>query len=131
MASYGTRRHLNESQRAMVAAKLANMPSGERTDLEPSANLLKVSQSSAAEKLSVSTRSVTDAVKVREKAAPEIVARVERGDLAVSIAAKVADMPMDRQVRVSAMKSRAAARMRWFATMRCAEPYRRLTMWMK
>lgn len=37
-------RYLNESQRAMVAAKLANMPQGFRTDLEPSANLPKVSQ---------------------------------------------------------------------------------------
>src|SRR3990167_5921459 len=36
------RRHLNETQRAGVAARLANMRQGERTDLQPSANLPKV-----------------------------------------------------------------------------------------
>ena len=36
------RRQLQTSQRAMVAANLANMNQGERTDLEPSANLQKV-----------------------------------------------------------------------------------------
>jgi hypothetical protein len=51
-------RHLSESQRAMVAAKLANMRQGERTDLEPSANWQKVSIRRAAEILNVSERSV-------------------------------------------------------------------------
>jgi hypothetical protein len=50
------RRHLNESQRAMVAAKLANMRQGERTDVQPSANLQKVAQADAARLLSVSAR---------------------------------------------------------------------------
>ena len=36
------RRHLDESQRAMVAARLSTMRQGERTDLAPSANLPKV-----------------------------------------------------------------------------------------
>ncbi len=102
------RRHLDESQRAMVAAKVANMPEGRPPN---SANLHSlVSLASAAEKLNVSRRSVADATKVQDKAAPEIIARVEEGSIPVSVAAKVADMPMDRQVQVAAMKSRAATR---------------------
>src|SRR5689334_15309002 len=37
------RRHLNESQRAVVAGRLANMRHGQRTDLELTANLQLVS----------------------------------------------------------------------------------------
>ena len=55
-------RHLNESQRAVVAGRLATMKQGQRTDLEPSANLPKVSQEKAAEMLNVSDRTVATAV---------------------------------------------------------------------
>jgi hypothetical protein len=51
------RRHLNESQRAIIAAKLANMPSGFRSDIKPSANLPEVkviSQPEASKLLNVS-----------------------------------------------------------------------------
>lgn len=55
------RRHLDESQRSIVAAKIANMRQGARTDLEPSANLPEVSQAEAADLLNVSERSVRSA----------------------------------------------------------------------
>jgi len=49
-------------ERAMIAARMANMRQGERTDLEPLANLPKVvSQPEAADLLNVSRRSVQDA----------------------------------------------------------------------
>ena len=62
------RRHLNTSQRAMVAPSIANMRQGERTDVdvEPSAMLQKVSQSDAAGLLNVSERTVQKAASVRE-----------------------------------------------------------------
>jgi hypothetical protein len=60
------RRHLTESQRSMVSAKLANMPLGGAvyrsanlpTDIKP------ISQTQAAELLNVSTRLVADAVRL-------------------------------------------------------------------
>lgn len=48
----------------MVAAKLANMRQGERTDIEPFAKLQKVTQQKAAELLNVSERTVRAAAKV-------------------------------------------------------------------
>src|SRR6185312_5521034 len=87
------RRHLDESQRAMVAGRLANMQSGERTDLEPSANLPKVS--TAAASLNVSERSATAGRKVVHSAAPEIAQAVDQGRLAVSAAAEIAAQPAE------------------------------------
>ena len=57
----------------MAAANLANMRQGERTDVEPSANLQKVSQETAAELLQVSPRSVAAAAKVKRTAPAEVV----------------------------------------------------------
>ena len=80
-------------QRGVVAAKLANMKQGQRTDIEPSANLQNVSQASAAEMLNVSTRTVASAQKVIDEAPQEVVQAVERGAMSVSLAAKVAALP--------------------------------------
>ena len=81
----------------MVAAKLANMRQGERVDLEPSANLQKVSQSGAADLLNVSTRAVASAAKVRNEGTLELINAVERGVLPVSSAAQIASAPATAQ----------------------------------
>jgi len=72
------RRHLTESQRAMIAARRANMRQGARTDLQPSANLPEVSQEEAAKRYHVSERSVRDAAAVQRKAAPELAKAVDK-----------------------------------------------------
>jgi len=83
------RRHLTTSQRAAVAAELANMKEGGNN----SANLpSSTSQSDAAKQLNVSTRSVTAAVKVKNEA-PELFERVKDGDLAVHTAARLTEYP--------------------------------------
>jgi len=52
----------------MVASKLANLAQGERTDIQPNANLHKVplSLQAAAEMVKVSRRSVANARRVRD-----------------------------------------------------------------
>lgn len=100
------RRHLTESQRAMAAAKLANMQHGgdrkrdqaESLPLEPRS--APVSQADAAGLLNVSDRSIRTARKVQSEAAPEIVRAVERGDLSVSLAAKAAGLPKQDQAEI-------------------------------
>lgn len=91
------RRHLNESQRAAVAAKLANLSHGQRADHARAANLPVVAQAQAAEMLNVSERTVRAAAKVIHEGDEALVKAVERGDVAVSSAAKVAQLPKEEQ----------------------------------
>jgi hypothetical protein len=79
------RRHLDESQRAMVAAKLATLThGGDRANLP----LEVPTQAQAADLLNVSERSVRDARKVLDHGTPDQVQDVEAGKVAVSAAAK-------------------------------------------
>lgn len=98
------RRHLNESQRAMYAARLANVRQGERTDLpgaEPSANLPKVDQPAAAKALSISERALRMARRVQDSGVPELSRAVERGHLAVSVAEKATKLAPEIQRRIA------------------------------
>jgi hypothetical protein len=88
------RRHLDESQRAMVGAKLASLGEG-RPKITSSIEL--VSQMAAAEMLNISVASIKRAKTVIENGAPELVQAVESGRVAVSAAAELAYMPEDRQ----------------------------------
>lgn len=88
------RRHLDASQRSMIAGKLATMPQGARTDIAP---IGAMSQEDAAELLGVGRRSVQRAVQVQNKGAPELAAAVEAGQMAVSVAAVLADRPKEEQ----------------------------------
>ena len=94
------RRHLNEGQRAMAAAKLANMRQGERTDL---AQICAKSQDQAAELLNISRRSVQHAAIVRDYAVPDLVEKAERGELAISLAAEAAKLPPDEQREIAGL----------------------------
>lgn len=79
------RRHLNETQRTLVASKIANMQRGEyhgNQYIEVSANLRipKVSQVKAAKMLNVSPRSISS-VKAIEREAPELLPKMESGEM--------------------------------------------------
>jgi hypothetical protein len=80
------RRHLDESQRAVVAAKIATLKDGQRQV----GQLAEVpTQPKAAAMLNVSERSVRRAREVLDKGDPDMIAKVEHGDLAVSTAANI------------------------------------------
>jgi len=110
------RRHLNESQRASVASRLANLKKGgdRRSEIfKGSIDLLK-SQSDAAELMGVSVPSVKRAVAVQRDGTPELIAAVDAGQVSVSAAAEVATLPEDEQREVvaagpDAMKNAAKA----------------------
>jgi ParB-like chromosome segregation protein Spo0J len=93
------RRHLNESQRAMVAAKIANMTVGG----DHSANLQKghISQSKAAELMNVSTRSVATAKTIED---PDIQDAVLTGKKSVHAASK------EQQARGTPKKARGTTK---------------------
>jgi hypothetical protein len=94
------RRHLNESQRAMVAAKLATLKLGDNQHSKG----LPIGRGS--ELLNVGERSVARAREVREHGAPELVAAVERGAVSVSAAADIATQPVDEQREIVARGER-------------------------
>jgi hypothetical protein len=79
------RRHLNESQRAMIAAALANMTVGRPRASNNSLNSGNkfISQEQAAKWLNVGMNIVSEAVKVRREATPELIEAVEQGQLKV------------------------------------------------
>jgi N6-adenosine-specific RNA methylase IME4 len=88
------RRHLTESQRAMIAATLATLGHGanQHTTARTGALAGPPTQAAAAKRLQVGERSVRDAVKVRDRGAPELVDAVKGGQITVSAAAKVAEL---------------------------------------
>lgn len=86
------RRHLTESQRAMVAAKLSNLRAGGTggrvtSSIEDVALDRRVSLADAAKALNVSKTSVERARLVRDHATPDVQQAVERGEMTVGKAA--------------------------------------------
>ena len=87
------RRHLTVAQRAMVAAKIANMPAHRPED--KCANL-RTSQPEAAEALGVSRRSVQTAAQILDEA-PNLAKEVEAGNITLNAARKQLPPPPTRR----------------------------------
>jgi hypothetical protein len=81
------RRHLTLSQRAAVAADLANLGNGQRADYAAASNEAPVSQPEAAERLDVSRSAVQRAVAIRT-ADPEIHGKVKAGEISLADATR-------------------------------------------
>lgn len=79
------RRHLSESQRAMVAAKIATLVNGgDRTEKQSANWRTAPSAEQAAQMLNVGTRSIERARTVHSHGTPGLIAAVERGEVSVS-----------------------------------------------
>jgi N6-adenosine-specific RNA methylase IME4/ParB-like chromosome segregation protein Spo0J len=96
------RRHLSESQRAMVASRLATLKRGDNQH----SPIGETSQATAARLLNVGKRSVERAREVLDQGAPELAAAVERGEVSVSAAADVATLPAAEQTEIVARGER-------------------------
>lgn len=105
------RRHLDESQRGIVGARIKSLFEAEaKTRMSEGgkgrANLPYLekgrSRDKAAEAVSVSPRTVESADKVLKQGAPELVHAVESGTASVSAAAQVATLPVEEQREIVA-----------------------------
>ncbi len=96
------RRHLNDSQRAMIAAKLANLEVGANQHTTDA-----MTQKAAAEAFKVSVDTLQRAKKVNEVGVPALKDAVQAGKLDVTNAAVIASLPPEKQVEVVAMEPKA------------------------
>lgn len=103
------RRHLNETQRAMVAARTLEyhkaaakerMMAGKKRDPKASSPGEGAARDAAGEAVGVSGRSVDHAAKVLANGTKELQGACDRGEVAVSSAAKLATLSADEQDRV-------------------------------
>ena len=105
------RRQLNESQRALIATRLATLARGQHQTAFESAEQIRppndqmrkfadsdsgMTQAAAAAALNVSKRSVQSARVVLDHGTPELIKAVEQGRLPVSTAARTAKPPKPR-----------------------------------
>lgn len=101
------RRHLTESQRALVGAQIATLAHGTNQHL-PIGNS-SVTYDQAATLLNVGKRSISRAHDVLHHGVPELTQAVQRGEMAVSTAANLSRLPADTQREVLTKTPRRSA----------------------
>jgi ParB-like chromosome segregation protein Spo0J len=98
-----TRRHLTESQRAMIAAKIATLPKG-------SHGPKGLTHKQTGRLLKTSDRSIKRAKTVQKQGTPELIAAVEADEISVRPAAEIAKLPKDEQIKALATKRKSVPR---------------------
>lgn len=99
------RRHDNESQRSMTAARLATLPKGLRSDASMAASV--PTQEEAAKMMDVSRESVQRARVVIDNGAKELIDAVELGQVSVRAASDIAaNIPKPQQAEIVARGER-------------------------
>jgi hypothetical protein len=106
------RRHLDASQRAMVAARLATLSQGRPST--KTGKFASLSQPQAADSLNVSERSVRNAKEVLDDGVEELVEAVDRGEIAVSKAAEIAKLDDDEQRTAIVNRTSFTGNNQWF-----------------
>ncbi len=101
------RRHLTESQRSMVAGKLATLKVGRPSEEKAPIGALSIED--AAKLLSVGERSVDRAKQVIEHGSKAVVDAVESGEIPVSFAAKFVTEEPDKKTQTELVKQGKAA----------------------
>jgi len=91
------RRHLTESQRAMVAAKTANLKKGLRADRSIE---LSKTQSEVAEIFKVSVPLIKRAKQVQRGGVPELQEKVKSGELSLNLATQISKMEREKQLEL-------------------------------
>lgn len=111
------RRHLDESQRAMVGARSLplfeeearlrqmsslkqNMPIGAGSTVRANWQERGKASEKAAVAVGVSPRSVERAAVIVERGAPDLIAAVDQGEVSVSAASKLTDLPQEDQADI-------------------------------
>jgi hypothetical protein len=95
-----TRRQLNETQRGLVAARLANMQRGGKEANPSIGGIAPISQAEAAKLLNVSTKTVERSVKLLKEADPKLVTAAELGKVKVSAALRFVEQPEDEKQKL-------------------------------
>jgi hypothetical protein len=98
------RRRMDESQRAMTAANIANLSVGRRWPVIVPTGTINISAKEAAEMLQVGERTVKRARGVQQRAVPELVEAVETREVSLRAVGQAAD-----RGRIDAAKRRSAA----------------------
>ena len=97
------RRHLTTSQRAMVAAGIANLQKGgDRKSDEIKGQICPLKIDDAAKQMNVSPKSVKNAKAVKDKGSPGLAEMVRDGKVSVDAASKVAKKPKAEQAKIVA-----------------------------
>ena len=93
------RRNLNEAQRALLAAQIANLPAHRPGDA--TAHSCAVTQSAAAAKHAVSRRTVQHATRVLKHGSPKLREASKRGVIPASVASLITKLPHEDQDRIA------------------------------
>src|SRR4029077_4006436 len=120
------RRHLNEAQRAFIAAELSNMQRGgdKKSRKYQSANrpIDFIDQPAAAEEMQVSERQVRRAKKVKAKGIPELRQAVEKEEVSLGVAEHIATVVPPEQQEQAIAQAKLIARKKSKAVPKVSKP---------